>query len=97
MVIDYQKTQVKELLGKYRRLGVPILELWARNSIAAGNQGELQRLIDDPFANESNGGFNWRDFELKRGRWENLLLIGEAPSPVVTEELSKYLDFEEFS
>ena len=97
MIIDYQKAEVKKLSKRYPRLGVAVLELWERNSIAAGNRGELQCLIDDPFANTSNGGFNWYDFGLKRGGWDDLLLYRQAPSTVVTEELIRYLDFEEFS
>lgn len=97
MVIDYQKTEVKKLSKMYPRLGVAVLELWARNSIAAGNRGELQRLIDDLFADRFHGGFNWFDFELKCGSWKDLLQYGQAPSSAVTEELIRYLDFEEFS
>ena len=97
MIIDREKLKASIAMEKYPKLCLPILELWVRHSLEAGNAGDLHELIESSWANAGEGGFDWDRTPWRSDFWWPTLVLGQDPSPRRLSELASYVDFRPFN
>ena len=102
MIIDKQKDEVLKIKKKLPKMPLWAMELWVRNSIREGNNGDLNDLLMRPYAGPSDGGFDWVN-SLQGGNFWSCM-CGDTPIHYfgmsisrVHAEVSDYLDFQHFS
>ena len=99
MIIDNQKENVLKAKKMFPNMPLFVMELWVRNAIEAGNEGDLEVLIQDPIAMDINGGFNWNSSAQGGHFWDcmcgpvGIHYCGFTLSRIEAE-VSEYLDFQ---
>lgn len=102
MIIDNQKEKVLKAKKRFHSMPLFIMELWVRNAVEAGNEGDLEVLIQNPLASEFDGGFNWNSSAQGGHFWNcvccpvGIHYFGFTLSRIEAEVMD-YIDFQHFN
>ena len=98
MIIDKQKDTVWAIRNEGGCGSLVVLELWARNSIVAGNAGDLEVLRRTRYAGTFSGGFNWDETPQPYDFWPTVLR-GDPHLELnsIVDEVMDYIDFQHFN
>lgn len=98
MIIDKHRDTALELRKKFPNMSIFVMELWVRNSLAVGNEGDISILLHDKWADDERGGFNW-DCSIEGSTFWHMVLVSCISAPHLTglkTETEEYLDFQHF-